>query len=56
MFRGTINQKIPNEHKIYQRAIKYIPKMAEKETNGHQIYQYHPLQGPPKFTHIGILV
>jgi hypothetical protein len=28
--------------------------MALKRPNGHKIYQYYPLQDPPKFTQIGI--
>jgi hypothetical protein len=39
-------ENIPNEHKIYQKALK-IPY-------GHKIYRRFPFQGPPKCTQIVI--
>jgi hypothetical protein len=38
--------KLPNGNEIYQ--------MAENIHNGHKIYQQYAVQGPPKFTQIGI--
>jgi hypothetical protein len=37
---------IPNDHKIYRMAVKW--------TKWPKIYQYLPLQDPPKFTLFGI--
>jgi hypothetical protein len=56
IFRGTIYQNgenIPNDHKIYQSALKYT-KWPENGPNGHKIYKHRQLQDPPKFTQIGI--
>jgi hypothetical protein len=46
-------ENIPNNHKIYQSALKYT-KWPENGSNGHKTYQHHPLLGPPKFTQIRI--
>jgi hypothetical protein len=37
-------QNVPNDHKTSQMSIP----------NGHKIYQHFSIQGPPKFTQIGI--
>jgi hypothetical protein len=42
-------ENIPDNHKIYQKALKYT-KRPENWQNDHKIYQHLPLQGPPKFT------
>jgi hypothetical protein len=34
-------------------VIKY-PKCQSSIPNGHKIYQHFPIEGPPKFTQIGI--
>jgi hypothetical protein len=41
-------KNIPHDHKIFP--------MAVKRPNGHKIYQYFPLQNPPKLTQIEIFV
>jgi hypothetical protein len=46
---------VPKMGKIYQMAIKYA-KWPENLPNGNKIYQHLPLQDPPQFTQIGILV
>jgi hypothetical protein len=38
---------------MYQMVIKY-PKSLQNIPNGHKINQHFPIQGPPKFTQIGI--
>jgi hypothetical protein len=45
--------KIPNDHKLYQMAIKYF-QWQKNRPNGQKICQDFPLQAPPKFTQIGI--
>jgi cytochrome c len=55
-FLGTTKQNgkiIPNDHKIYQMAIKYT-KWMKNRPNGDKIYQRLPLQDSPKLTQIGI--
>jgi hypothetical protein len=47
-------ENIPNDHKIFQMAIKYF-HLPLNRPNGHKIYQDFPLQDPPKFIQIGIL-
>jgi hypothetical protein len=42
----TNDQNIPNDNKINQIVINI--------RNGHKIYQHFPLQGPQKYTQIGI--
>jgi hypothetical protein len=46
-------KNIPNDHKIYHMDITYL-QWPQNRPNGHKIYQDFPLQGPPKFTQIGI--
>jgi hypothetical protein len=46
-------KNISNDHKIYQMATNYA-KWPQNRTNGHKTYQQLPLQGPSKFTQIGI--
>jgi hypothetical protein len=46
-------KNIPNDHKIYQTAIKYI-KWPENIPNGHNIYQHLTFQLPPKFWILGL--
>jgi hypothetical protein len=46
-------ENIPNDHKLYQMAIKYR-KWPQTTPNGHKICQHFPFKGPPKSTQIGI--
>jgi hypothetical protein len=59
IYVGTAYQNgknIPNNHEIYQTAIKYtkrahnIPNGNKCTYHGHKINQHLPLQDPPKFT------
>jgi hypothetical protein len=43
---------IPNDHKLYQKAIKY-PEYPQNIPNGHKI-KHFSIKGPPKFTQIEI--
>jgi hypothetical protein len=51
--QDTKTGKKPNDHKIYQTAIKYF-QSPENRPNGPKICQDFPLQEPPKCTQIGI--
>jgi hypothetical protein len=51
--RHQRGKNIPNDRKIYQMAIRYF-LWTQTWPNGHKICQDFPLQGPPKFTQIGI--
>jgi hypothetical protein len=58
IFLGTTYQKgknVPNGHKIYQMAIKYL-KWTLNVRNGHKIYQHCPFPRSQTFTLIGIFV
>jgi hypothetical protein len=44
-------ENIPNDLKLYHRAIKFI---QGRIPNGHIIYQHFPFQGPRKYTQIQI--
>jgi hypothetical protein len=46
-------ENIPNDHKIYQMALKFF-QWPQNTPNGHKIYQDFSLQDPPKFTQMGI--
>jgi hypothetical protein len=48
-----IGKNVPNEHKMYQRIIKF-PQWLQNIANGHKIYQHFSITGPTKFTQIGI--
>jgi hypothetical protein len=48
-------ENVPNDHKIYTPNGHNIFPMAVKRPNGLKIYRHFPLQGPSKFTQIGIL-
>jgi hypothetical protein len=48
-----MEENIPNDHKIYQMAIKYF-QWPQNRPNDHKIFQDFPWQDPPKFTQIGI--
>jgi hypothetical protein len=60
IFRGTMYQNvenIPNDHKIYQSATKYVCIQSGLKMDQMaicKIYQHLPLQYPRKFTQIGI--
>jgi hypothetical protein len=49
-----MGENIPNDHKIYQMAIKYF-QWPQNRPNYYKIFQDFPLQDPPKLTQIGIL-
>jgi hypothetical protein len=51
--RTKTGENIPNDHKIYQMAIKYF-QWPKNRPNGHKIYEHFPLHDPPKFIQIGI--
>jgi hypothetical protein len=46
-------KNIPNDHKIYQMAVKHT-KTPRYRPTGHKMYQHLPVQDPPKFTQIRI--
>jgi hypothetical protein len=46
-------KNIPNDHKVYQVALKY-EKWPQTTPNGHEIYQHFPFKDPPKYTQFGI--
>jgi hypothetical protein len=46
-----IRKTIPNDHKLYQKAIKYT-KWPLNIPNSHKLYQHFSFRGPPKFTQI----
>jgi hypothetical protein len=46
-------KNVPNDHKPCQKAVNYT-KWPYVIPNGHKIYQHFPIEGPPKFTKIGI--
>jgi hypothetical protein len=46
-------KNIPDDHKLYEIVTKYT-RWPYTLPNGHKIYQYLPLQDPPKFIQIGI--
>jgi hypothetical protein len=46
-------ENIPEEHKLYQKAINYT-KWWLNIPNGHEMQQHFPFQGPRKFTQVWI--
>jgi hypothetical protein len=46
-------ENVPNDHKLYQAATDYN-KWPKSISNGHNILQHFPFQGPPNFTQSGM--
>jgi hypothetical protein len=55
MNRTDVESGLPDFSTQFTKAEKMY-HIANKLPNGHKIYQPFPIQGPPKFTQIGIFV
>jgi hypothetical protein len=49
-------ENVPNDHKLYEMATKYIPEGRKIDQIAIKYTKIHiPLQNPPKYNQIGIL-